>query len=67
MSKWSKIVKKPNPEKEKELRDGIEESGGLDKKDVPAMLLSAYLIIIPIALAVLGIFALVGWLFLGGF
>ena len=46
--KW-KLLKKPNKEKEEKLREEIEKSGGLEKKDMLAMILSAYIVIIPIA------------------
>ena len=54
-----------DPEKERELREEIERNGGLDKKDLPAMILSAYLVFLPIALGVLLIIALLAFLFLG--
>lgn len=53
MAFFRKIIKKPDPEKEEKLRQEIHENGGLEKKDLPAMILSAYLVIIPIALAAL--------------
>lgn len=58
-----KKLKKPNAEKEQQLRDEIEEMGGLDKKDVPAMLLSAFLVILPVAAVILGLFCLFALLF----
>ena len=50
--KW-KLLKKPNKEKEEKLREDIEKSGGLDKKDMLAMILSAYIVIIPVAAVLL--------------
>ena len=59
-----KILKKPDKQKEEELRKEIEEMGGLEKKDIPAMVFSAYLVILPVCLLVLvGIVALGFWLF----
>lgn len=58
-----KKLKKPDPEKEQKLRDEIEEMGGLDKKDVPALLLSAFLVILPVVVVVLGLFCLLAFLF----
>ena len=58
-----KGLKKPDPEKEQKLREEIEEMGGLEKKDVPAMLLSAFLVILPVAFVVLGLFCLLAFLF----
>lgn len=63
---WDKIKKlnKPDPEAEQKLRDEIEEMGGLEKKDLPAMLIAAFLVILPIAIVVLGLICLLAWLFL---
>ena len=58
-----KKLKKPDPKKEQELRNEIEEMGGLEKKDVPAMLLSAFLVILPVAVVILGLFCLMAFLF----
>ena len=60
-----KLLKKPDKKVEQKLRDEIEEMGGLEKNDIPAMLLSAYLVIIPTALAALFILLFVGWLLFG--
>lgn len=60
-----KLIKKPDEEKEKKLREEIEEQGGLDKKDIHAMILSAYLIIIPVALLVLLLLGAIGFLMFG--
>ena len=51
-AKW-KLLKKPNKEKEEKLREDIEKSGGLEKKDMLAMILSAYIVIIPIVAVLL--------------
>lgn len=53
MALFRKIIKKPDPEKEEQLRREINEAGGLEKKDLPAMIISAYLVIIPIVVGVL--------------
>ena len=53
MALFRKIIKKPDPEKEEQLRREINEAGGLEKKDIPAMIISAYLVIIPIVVGVL--------------
>lgn len=56
-----RVFKKPDKEKEEEKKreiNGVE----LEKGDVPAMVLSAYLVFIPIALIVLGLFALIAFL-----
>lgn len=66
-SKLKKILKKDNQKKEDELREDIKNEGGLEKKDIPAMLISAYLIIIPICLAVLLILCLLMLLVFGFF
>ena len=56
--------KRFDPEAEERLRNEIEENGGLEKKDLPAMLLSAYLVFLPIVLLLLGLFALAAFLWL---
>ena len=61
---FRKRLKKFDPEKEQQLRNAIEENGGLEKGDGFAMVLSALLVFVPVALAILGIFALVAWLFI---
>ena len=43
-----KKLKKPDPEAEQRLRDEIEAYGGLEKNDIPAMIISALLMILPI-------------------
>ena len=60
-----KLIKKPNRETEEKLREDIAEEGGLDKKDVSAMLISAYLIIIPVALLALLLLCGIGFLLFG--
>ena len=57
-------LRKFDPERERELRDGIEAAGGLEKNDLKAMILSALLVIMPVTLGILLLFALVAWLFL---
>ena len=59
-----KRLKKPDLEKEQTLRDTIENEGGLDKKDVPAMILSALLVIMPVAIVALLVMVLAIWVFL---
>lgn len=63
---WDKIKKlnKPDPEAEEKLRNDIEEMGGLEKKDLPAMLIAAFLVILPVALIAIGVICLLAWLFL---
>ena len=61
---FRKIFKKPDKEKERKLREDIESSGGLDKKDIPAMIFSAYLVILPIAILMLLLIYLAARLFL---
>lgn len=59
-----KRLKKPDLQKEQTLRDTIENEGGLDKKDVPAMILSALIVIMPVAIIALLVMVLMIWLFL---
>ena len=60
-----KLIKKPDKEKEKQLREDIENMGGLEKKDVPAMILSAMLVILPVALLALLLLCAIGFLMFG--
>ena len=60
---FRKRLKKPDPEAESRLRKQIADEGGLEPKDMPAMILAAILTIMPVILAVLGIFCLIAWWF----
>ena len=57
-----RVFKKPDKEQETERKKEID-SMGLEKNDVPAMILSAYLVFIPAAIIILGVIALVAFLF----
>lgn len=59
-----KRLKKPDPKAEEKLREQIKENGGLEKGDLPAMILSALLTIMPVAIIIMLLFCLVAWLFL---
>ncbi len=58
-------LKKPDQKKEDDLREQLENSGGVEKKDMLAMILSAFLVIIPVAALALGVMVLFMFLFLG--
>ena len=58
---WRRL-KKPDSEKEKRLQKQIEEEGGVEKRDIFAMILSALIVILPVALLALVILALIGLL-----
>ncbi len=60
---FRKKLKKFDPEKEKTLREEINANGGLEKQDLPAMIISAFLVFLPVAILVLGLFALIAFLF----
>ena len=60
--KWKRAFRKPNKQAEQKLRDDIEQEGGLEKGDLPAMLFSAFLVIFPVAVGVLLLLCLFGWL-----
>ena len=60
--KWKRAFRKPNKQVEQKLRDDIEQEGGLEKGDLPAMLISAFLVIFPVAVGVLLLLCLFGWL-----
>jgi len=57
-----KNLKKPDPEAEQRLRDEIEAHGGLEKNDLPAMIISAMLMILPVAAILLLLIVGVGLL-----
>lgn len=59
-----KLIKKPDKEKEKNLREQIDAEGGLEKNDMPAMVISAFLVFLPVAAVALGLIVLLAWLFL---
>ena len=56
-------IKKPDPNAEQQLREEIRAGGGLEKGDLPALILSAMLTIMPVVLVVLGLFCLIAMLF----
>ena len=56
-------IKKPDTETEERLFWQIEETGGLEKEDVKAMILSALLVFVPLAAVVLGLFVLLAFMF----
>ncbi len=62
---FRKRLKKFDPEKEAELRAQIEQEGGLEKNDLLAMVISALLVLVPIALGVLLLLVLVGYIVIG--
>lgn len=57
-----RIFKKPDKEREEEKIREINEIP-LEKKDIPAMIISAYLVFLPIVILMLGIIALVAFLY----
>ncbi len=65
MALFSKFFKKPDVEKQRKFREELEDSGGIEKKDIPAMIMSAYLVFIPVAVIILLLFCFVAWMFLG--
>ena len=58
-----KRLKKFDPEKEKALRNEIEEGGGLEKNDMKAMILAAFLTFMPVVIVIFLLFILLVWLF----
>ncbi len=63
LKNFKRIFGKVDKSKEEELRNEIDEYGGIEKKDLPAMIISAYVVVIPIAVLALLAMALVAWLF----
>ena len=43
-----RALKKADPEKEQQLRDAIEQEGGLEKNDVKAMIIAATIVFLPV-------------------
>ena len=62
--KLFKRLKKPDPQKEQELREQIEAEGGLEKNDFLAMCLAGAITFLPIAAITLAILVLFILLFL---
>ena len=58
-------LKKYDPKKAEALADGIHRGGGMEKGDLKALILSAFMVFLPIALGILLLFALVAWAFTG--
>ena len=57
-----KRLKKPDPKAEQKLREDIDAYGGLEKNDLPAMIISALLMILPIV--VIALLVIVAFMFL---
>ncbi len=57
MAFFKRLVK-PDPEKERQLREQIEAEGGLEKNDLLAMILAATVTILPVVAIVLGVIVL---------
>ena len=60
-----KRLPKPDPKKEQELLDEIERYGGLEKKDVLAMILAALVTIMPLILILFLLIAVAALMFIG--
>lgn len=56
---WWKRLKKDDPEKMEKFKDEIEKEGGLEKYDMFAMIVSALLVLVPVALVVLIVMILI--------
>ena len=57
-----RALKKADPEKEQQLRDAIEQEGGLEKNDVKAMIIAATIVFLPVIAVILLILCLVFYL-----
>lgn len=57
--------RKRNRKTKRNKKQEVKESRGLDleKHDMTALVISAFLIFLPVALVILGIFAMISWLF----
>ena len=60
-----KRLPKPDPKKEQELLEEIERHGGLEKKDVLAMILAALVTIMPLILILFLLIAVAALMFIG--
>ena len=60
---FGKKLKKFDPKKEQALRDEIEANGGLEKNDFAAMVISAFLMLLPVGAIILVILAVFAVLF----
>ena len=58
-------LKKYDPKKAEALADEIHRGGGMEKGDLKALILSAFMVFLPIALGILLLFVLVAWAFTG--
>lgn len=58
-----KRLRKLDPKAEEKFRNEIEEHGGLEDKDVPAMIIAGLLVVLPAAFIVLLLFCLIAMLF----
>ena len=54
--------KRYQPKSDDEIRDQLK-NAKLEKKDVPAMVIAAFIVFLPAILLVIGIFVLIFWLF----
>ena len=57
-----RALKKADPEKEQQLRDAIEQEGGLEKNDVKAKIIAATIVFLPVVAVILLILCLVFYL-----
>ena len=58
-----KKFKKRTKEEEEAFFEDLRNEGGLEKRDIPAMIFSAYLVFIPVVLLIFLVFALVAMLY----
>ena len=55
---------KPDPEAEEEFRENLYEHGGLEKNDLAALIMAAFLVILPVAIIALVVMCAVAFLFI---
>lgn len=63
---WKKL-KKFNKKKETDLKEEIEQNGGLEKNDLSAMTIAALVTILPVCLLVLVVISVLGMWAFGAF
>lgn len=61
---FKKRLPKPDPEAEEHFREELYNNGGLEKNDLAALIISAFIVILPVALLALLVICAVAFLFI---
>ena len=57
-------IPKPDPDAEENFREDLYNNGGLEKNDLPALIIAAFVMILPVALLALLVMCAVAFLFI---